>query len=82
MIALGKSVCSDEMVDEMVFIGRPYLARIDTRYFVLTPMEMRKSGRTEIPYLEAAYFDPQSREMMCFRNLDEVAPIIWKDNND
>lgn len=72
MMALEKGVCSDEMVN----VAQPYLARIGERYLAITPFDITGENRTLLPYKEAYFVDPVTREQKSFLTLHELAPII------
>ena len=72
MIALGKGVCSDELISR----HQQYLARIGERYLVVEPMDFNFKEQAVIPFSEALFFDYRFDQARPFTDLDEFAPIF------
>lgn len=71
MIALGKGICSDELV----IVGHPYLVRIGDRYVVIVPIDPTGAPRQELPYLEAAFIDPMDQRQRPFSDICSIHAI-------
>ena len=72
MIAVGNGVCSNELVST----SQPYLARIDKRYLVVTPIDPTGAGRDELRYMEAVFIDPLDRQQHSFSVIHDICPIF------
>lgn len=69
MIALEGVLSTDT-----VHRRQQYLARIDQRYFVVTP-HCKKHERSQIAYKDAFYIDPWTKSVLPFTGLHEVCTI-------